>query len=514
MAVDNPGTETPPPAQSDTIVVPSKGTVDVLNNGEPIGTNKNLEAIFSKIEKGVKADEAVKDTMAKKAAPAPVKPAEDLTQPIADKKELEESDLNKKLTQIQDKKEEPVEEPADPREALKKAAEPKVETKVEVKDEPAKEDEVPEDELQVLAHDKPKTAKRIQALLKKIDSANSIVTETKKEAEAKSKRLIELESQLKDVKPTDPKQQEAVQAQLDELAMYRRQYSLEKDPAVKEKFDNRIEATSKPITDILTRNRAGEPLLKLINEEGGWFKFASSIKPVTLEGGVVTTYADLADRILGELPTMDRKAIETSVMENIQLTRDRERYFEEEKGKAKEYFTKQDEQFKQQNEAVQKQVQANQKMIDDWQKTMFEKEDWLKEKPVPPEASAAEKAAIESDNKYTKQLGQLLKQSVKVQELPKILEMVTDSIKYYDERRKTARLSDELKIARSERDAAKAEVDKIRSAGKSTPKAGSIASQKDSPSQQQKAKPASLEDAFDRLSRGEALSPTIQSQEE
>lgn len=512
MAENTPGAETPPTTQSDTIVVPSNGTVDVLNNGKPIGTNKNLDDIFNKIASGTSANEAVKQTMDKQPKPAPSpEKKEEAEHTPQDKKELEDSDLNKRLTQIQDKKEkeETPSDDTDPRASLIKKTTPKVEEVTPAKVPEAAQDDVAEEELQVLPHDKPKTAKRIQALLKKIDAERAIVTETKKEAQAKADALKELEGKLKEVKPTDPSQEAAIQQQLDELAMHRRQYALDKDPEVKTRFDSRIEAATKPVADVLKRNGLGDEWIKLIESEGGWVKFATSPKSVVLKDGNRSTYADLAEEMVKALPVMDRKSVENAMMEHIQVTRDKERYFEEEKGKAKEYFTKQEETSRKQQEEHQKIIQQNTKVIEDWQKASFDTQDFLKEKPVPPDATPEQKAAIEEDNAYTKQLGQLLKQTTKITELPKVLDMALDSVKYYDERRKSAKLGDEVKRLNIELKAAKAEVDKIRAAGKSTPKSGSIASQKDSPSQsQQKAKPDSLEAAFDKLARGESLSPS------
>ncbi len=488
--------------------MPANSTVDVLNNGEPIGTNKNLADIFSKIESGKPASDAIKETMQRQKQPEIAPAKTDAGIPTETKKELEESDLNKKLSQIQEKKEAPVEAaPADTREALLKKTEAKKEEETPTPVVPA--EEVPEDELKVLPHDKPKTAKRIEALLKKNASALETVANTKKEIEAKQTRLAELEAQLKEVKPVDPATDAAVKAQLDELAMYRRQYGLEKDPEVKAKFDTRIESATKPIAEVLKRNGLTDDWLKLISDEGGWVKFAQSSKQVGLADGKKLSYAEIADTFLSNLPTMDKRAVELAVMEHLQVTRDKERYFEEEKGKAKEYFTNQEQEQQKRYQAQQEQVKQSVKLIDDWQKQTLQ-EDWLKEKAIPADASADQKRAIEEDNVYTKQLGQLLQQHLKTTELPKVLDMAKEAVKYYDERRKTASLTRELAQAKKELSEAKAQVDKIRSSVKSTPKSGSIATQKDSPSQTaQKAKPDSLEAAFDKLARGESLGGVI-----
>ncbi len=506
MADENKGAETPPTSQvNEQTVVSKKETTEVIgNDGNPVGSNKALSSIFDKIEAGQPAAEAVREVMDKK--PAEIR-QEKKEEKIAEvKKEEEKSGLEKRLEESEKKAEETQELS---RENLRKQTEEKkpVPAQEQSKEPPAA-DEVPDEDLQVLPHDKPKTAKRIQALLKKIDSANSVVAETKKEADAKAAKLKELESKLSEVKAVDPTTDAAVKAQLDELAMYRRQYELEKDPEVKTKFDSRIESADKSVPEILKRNGADDGLLKLIEDEGGWYKFASSNRVISLKDGSKVSGAELADQIIGQLPLLDRKSVEASVMERIQVSRDKDRYIQEEKRKASDYFKNREQEVVKQTEQHQAQIKVALKTIEDWQKEAFEKNEFLKEKPVPSDASPEVKASIEEDNKYTKQLGALLKQSVAVTELPKVLDMVLDSVKFYDERRRTVRLTGEVAKLKADLAAKQAEIDKFRQGARSITRSGSIAgtsSDAKAAATARAAKPPSLEDAFNRIAAGERL---------
>src|SRR6185436_18362386 len=106
------------------------------------------------------------------------------------------------------------------------------------------------------------------------DTVNAEVAKTKAEAAEKATKLAEYEKKLSEVKTADPATEEKIKTQLDELAMYRRRYELDKDPNVKVKYDQRVEAAEKSIIETLKRRNAGEALLKLINDEGGWAKFS------------------------------------------------------------------------------------------------------------------------------------------------------------------------------------------------------------------------------------------------
>jgi hypothetical protein len=365
-----------------------------------------------------------------------------------------------------------------------------------------------EDDLKVLPHDKPKTAKRIQALLKKVDALNSTFTETKRQADEKAKRMSELEEQLKKVQSVDPTTTEAVKTQLDELRMFKRKYELDRDPEVKTKFDARVEYAEKGISDILAARQATPALLKLIADEGGWTKFAQSQSPVAVRGadGNMTTItaAEASENILSALPMVDRKRVESAMMEQIQIERDKKRFLEEETKRANEYFLEREEQTKKQSEVQKRSMEEASKLIEDFKTTAINERDWLKQEAVPPNATPEQRAEIEDSNAYRKQLAALLKKNLEVKDVPSMLGVVEDSVAYYAERRKTARLTDEVERLKAEIESSKKSLDKFKNASKSTPRSGSIAGGSSSSPAPTKSKiPQSLEEAFDAIEAGQ-----------
>lgn len=471
---------------------------------------QRLDALFSAAEKGAGIKAAIEaqsepPVPAKAKEPAPAKE----TPPPA--KPAESSDLDKRMTEQQNAKQAvETKKVDDAREALRKATETKaVETKpAEAKTTETKtdDDEVAEEELGVLPHDKPKTAKRIQAILKRAEQANAVVATTKAELDAKAKRLAELESELGKVKAVDPLQDERVKAQLDELAQYRRRYDIEKDPDFQSKFVGREQTAEQSITQLLKAKGAQDWLLNTIKEEGGWLKFTQSNKPITLttaDGDSTVSAAQFAEQIMNQLPFADRKALEVSTMEQIQLARERTRYMDENTKKAAEYFKQKEEEQVKSSAAYQKQLEEANKQIEAWQQEEFTKQEYLKLKEIPPDATPEEKAAIEDDNNYTRQLQSLHKKVIKTSDLPGLLEVAHDAVAYWAERRNAQRLSERLTKVETELQAKKAELDNYRKASRSVSRTGSIAGGSSTPDGAAKKAPRTLEETLDALERGE-----------
>lgn len=504
---------------SEETIITKQETTEVLdNNGNtsPSEGAKTLSDIFDKMleAKGEGEDPkgAINEVVQEKAA---------AEQPKAEQKQevqkqeatakTEASDLDKKLEEKQAAKDEVAKEEEVSRDSLRKMfdkAPEKEKAKTSEKDDAKGEvDDVPEEELQVLPYDKPKTAKRINALLSKIKQVESRETETRKQADEKAKRLSELEQELSTVKSSNPATDEKIKAQLDELAMYRRRYEMDSDPELREKFDTRIETQEIAILDHLKKRGATDELVKLIQNEGGWARFASSNNTMTLpdeDGGTrQVSMAELAETIVNALPLGERKAIEAAMMDQIQTQSARKLHYEDQVKKAKEYFSKRDEEGKKAAAEQQRQIEEARKSVEKWQSEV-EQSDWLKDKELPAKATAEQKQAIQEYNRYNSQLRSLLKKAVSTTDLNGMLEIVHDSVRYYDERRNTASLKREVDSLRSELQAKQAELDKFKGASRSVPRAGSVSSNATVPSAAEK-RPRSLEEAFDRLSRGEGL---------
>jgi hypothetical protein len=491
------------PVTSQETVVDTKITTETIDsNGKSIPPNQNLADIFNKIEAGTKAEDAVKEVMDKKPSKDDSNAKEvSVTSSHPDKKEDDKSEED-------DKKDD---SPSSLSDALDKGQ--KKDAKLEDKKEDKKVDEevIPEEELQVLPHDKPKTAKRISALLQKVAKVSEEVATTRKEKEEKEAKLKELEGKLATVKTIDPKTEEEVQEKLKELSMYRRRYELDKDPEVKSKFDDRIESASKSldstVPEILAKNGATQGLLDLVKTEGGWVKFSQSNRRITLAGGEEVTAAELADQIVDKLPFSDRKTLDAIVLEQIQLKRDKQRYIEEQVQVADKFFKEREENEAKNRQAFEKSIKDGEEVIAKWQKTVAEHNAFLKEKEVPANATPEQKKAIEEENSYARELNSVLKKNLSTKDLEGMLNIVLESVQYHQQRRETAKLVERTKRLEAELKAKQDEIDSFKKSGKTTPKSGSLigggggsSAKPDAPK-----KAATIEEAFAAIESGRGL---------
>lgn len=437
--------------ENDPSIVTKQESVEVLDSQGNSMPRSGLTSIFDKIEQGKAEGKTTSEILdSRTVSEGGTNP--DPEQPVKEGAQKEPTNLDKALEQPKEPKEEPVKEPA----------------KEPAKEPERKEEDVGDDELAVLPHDKPKTAKRIRALLDKIAKADAVVTETKKEAQEKAAKLQELQDQLSKVKTVDPATEEKVKQQLDELAQYRRRYELEKDPEVQSKFDSRISAADERIYGILKARGAGDALVNLIKEEGGWANFASSNRVIPLKGNSSQTASDLAQSILSELPYMEQRAIDAATIEQVQTKADRDHFFKEESRKAKVYF---EEREAAQKKAMEEQLQNQKASLAEVERFNHEilKSDFLQERKIPENATPEQRAAIEEDNKWAQQIRQEHQRYYNAKTLPEILGVVKDAVLYHNERHKVARLTAEL-------NAAKATLERFKKAGQSTARSGSIAS--------------------------------------
>jgi hypothetical protein len=515
---------------------PAATTTTVLdNNGNDLRQENSLSDIFSKIESG-KADgkdtsdviQEVQKTrdeeLAKAEAEAAKAPAEKAPEEPAapdEPKADEPTELEKRLAKTQEGKTEPAKEEPKKEEVSRDAlrnTEPKAQEKPADAPEDAKGKiklkdgtEVDEADLKVQPHDSPRTEKRILGLLAKIDKVSEIEATTKKELAERDAKLKELQAELEKVKTVDPKTQDDIKQQLDELKMYRRRYELDKDPDLKAKFDTRIESSEASIAKSLKDTGAGEGLLGLIKEEGGWNKFAQSNRSVTLTDGSKVTAAQLADQVLQQLPLGTRKVIESSMVEQIATAREKENYFKEQTQTAVKYFEEREQAQAKQTQQQQEYVKSVQKQIDDWVKDQEAKADWLKEDPVPADAKAEAKKELEESNEYKGKLKQLMKQALQTKDVQGALEITRDSVQMFWEKRQKEKLAVEVASLRKQLDAKQKEIDKFHSASRTTPRSGNTIASRAEGEAPVKQKFNSLEETFDaiasgRLSRSEILS--------
>lgn len=456
---------------SDANIVTKTDQVEVLNpDGSPLVHNQTLSDIFDKVEAGTKVEDAVREVMTNGQEPQ-----------AQNKQELF------------DKKQEEVVSPD---------AEVKPDTEVKPDASATTEEVVPDEEMQVLPHDKPKTAKRIRALLTKIDSANAVQATTRKELDEKASKLQALEEELKKSKSADPVITDEIKTQLDELKMYRRKYELDNDPEIKTKFDSKISSSEEAIILLLKNKSAGEGLLNIIKEEGGWSKFADSKRDIRMADGSDVPANELAETILGNLSYRERREVDVSVNEQIRLNREKEMFMQEEVKRADSFFSERQKMTQLEHEKAQAEFEKNKKLVDEWHSKLETENEWLKEKVIPEGSKPEEKAAIEDDNKHTKQIRDIAREYIKVKSLPEALNMVGDAVKYHQERRENAKLHDKIKALEQRVQ----EFEKFKSAGRTTTKPGSIAGGGNTTIEPQRtpARQKSLEDMLDEMEQGKS----------
>jgi len=473
-----------------TTVVPTQVTTETLDtNGNNLPVNRELNEIFDKIAGGAKSSEAISEVMDKKpsskkqeAKPAEGEPEKQVTEKVTSShpEDTSSASLGDELTKVSEKK-------AADRDSA------------ESEKTPAKQEEtVTDDELKVLPQDKPKTAKRIQALLKRIEDVSAAEATTKSELAARDAKLKELESQLSSVKTLDPKTEEEIAATKKELGMFRRRYELDKDPEIKQKFDSRIEQADQAIPDILKKNNAGEALLGLIKEEGGWFNFSKSQRLVTMADGSKVSASELADQIVSALPFSDRKNVDSLAVEQISLRREKDRFIEAELKAADEFFKQREEENNRGAAEYQKQVKDAEEAIKKWRDKVAVENSFLKDKPIPPDATPEQKKEIEEENKASKEVNEYLQKSLQTKDIDGMLEIVLDATKFHHEKREKAKLASELAKVKAELKAKADELDSFKKSGRTTTKAGSLSGGGAPPSTRPE-KPKSLEDAFAAL---------------
>ncbi len=451
-----------------------KTTEVIDSNGKSLSESRSaLGDIFDKMASGESAETAIK----KVAAPEKRKLFED---PVVQ----DENPVDTGVV-IEKKKEEPV---------VKQEEIPE-----------KKEDEVTDEELTVLPHDKPKTAKRIEKLLKKLSDAESEKATTRKDAEDRAKRVAELEAEIGKVKSVDPLANEQVKKHLDELAMYKRRYALENDPEVKARFDDRVAGAETGIQKMLADVGTPESLVEMIKSEGGWIKFADSNRTIKLVTGKEMTAAEISETIRNALPLSERRKLEAMEMEQTQAKRDKDVYFSEEQKKASDWFAAQEGQTKAQQEAQRKAFEDATKYVGQWKNKLTTDSEWLRPRDIPSTATPAQKAEIEDHNKHVKQLQSQMEKYLNAKDLDGMLEVVADAVKYHQERRNIASLLTEKGKLELALKAKQDELDRFKKASSAVPRGGSLSSPHPQSQEGANKAPPSLEDAFDRIAAGKSV---------
>lgn len=329
-------------------------------------------------------------------------------------------------------------------------------------------DEVPEDQRRVLPHDKPDTAKRIKAILAERDAARQEAAAAKTEYEAAKKAPATPPEELLRLK----QEHEAAQG---ELLRLRRLHEIHNDPEFATKYREPVKQAEKSIEETLKRNGLTEPVLKVIQDAGGFSSFSRSTKTFTVnepdpenEGQmkpVSRTAGELARSWLASLPVADAEMIRASLGKQALLQDEEKNAIAQAQAEAKGYFENQTKAQREAAEAANRTQQQTMAEYKAWLKSTDESVEWLKDRSLPDNATPEQKAEVQRYNEFNKQLRDKLRKD-------------PTNAKEYGELKLEAAEAHHLRRTLGDKDAEiaalKEQLSRAKGAMRTTPKAGSI----------------------------------------
>lgn len=370
----------------------------------------------------------------------------------------------------------PKEEP--PRKYLPKAEvkeEPKEEKKTAVSadDAPpapktAEDTPVPDDHKRVLPHDKPDTAKRIKALLADKEAARAEATAAKAALDEAKKAPSTPPEEL-------AKLREEHEAAQKDLMRYRRLHDIDSDKEFAAKYREPVKQVEASIETTLKKNGLTDPVMEVIRKEGGFAAFSRSQKTFTVnepdpDDSTKTiptsrTAAELSRSWLNSMNPADSELVRASLGKQQLLKEEEKNAIAQAQDEAKTYFEGQTAAQRQQAEAAQQKAQAASKEYQDWVAEAKEKTEWLKDRPIPDNATPEQKAEITRHNEFNEQLRARLEKN-------------PANVKEYGELKLEAAEAHHLRRTLGDKDARIAELEaqlsKSKNALRTTPKGGSL----------------------------------------
>lgn len=308
----------------------------------------------------------------------------------------------------------------------------------------------------------------------------------------------ELEAKLKEQesKATNPtkvddaevaKLRETLQAREDENLKYKRILQLSDDTEVAKRFDAPVKAAEEGIAKVLTGYSLGQPTLDLIAKEGGFAAFSKSGKMLTVPVEqddpenpgqkkivrIQKSASEITREWLNNMAPADAEAIREGMREQIAANKQRQKFFEDEGAKAKEFYAQQKTQAVAQTA---EQVESAKKIAAEYEGWVAKTEaetPWLKEQAIAADATPDAKKSAEEHNKHVAEVKAFMKKPpATVQEYQTL---VYDAAEARHLRRtgpqKDARIKElEAQLAR------------VQGASSTTPKRGSIMATPPSPS--------------------------------
>jgi hypothetical protein len=329
---------------------------------------------------------------------------------------------------------------------------------------PTANEEVPEDQRQVLPHDKPETARRIRALLDDKKKLAKELEDARKVAVAKpTENNVEEFNKLKEehTKATD------------ELLKFRRRYEVDNDETFKKTYDEPVSHAEASIESTLKKYQLGDTTFKAIKDEGGFAAFSRSSKTFQVqqkgEDGemrtVQITAGELARQWLDKIPVADAEFIKQSLGKQQMLTEEKKTAVQRAVDESKQFFEQRQLESKKQQDAAKASEAELTKKYQDWYKTATESTEWLKDKDVPENASEAQKKQIKETNEFNKQLRDGLNSHPKTSEEYYTLRM--EAAETHHLRREMGSREERIKSL-------EAELSRVKGGTRTTPKAGSL----------------------------------------
>jgi hypothetical protein len=345
-------------------------------------------------------------------------------------------------------------------------------------------------EVESLKTGKQETKDRYASLLRELKSAREQGDLTKREFEQAKKDLDATKQSAeaaskKAVVPEDVLKQQ--QAEREELAMLRRQYQLERDPELKKNFDDRIDSVEQSISKTLTEAGLAPKAVELIQKSGGWSAFSRSKAPMAWTDVEIDrdtgdkkevirhgTQAEYARYVLERIDPADSAAVNARSGEQTLLRDGRQRFIDEEKKKAGEYFGSLEKKFKESQEATQANLQKLTKAYDDWAEETFKNNDLLKDEVASVTATPEEKKAIEEANADRSTIREYVKAQAKTTSLGGYQELVMNAVKGLFATRITEAAESEIEALTKKLAEKDEELAKVRGGNRSVTRGGSL----------------------------------------
>jgi hypothetical protein len=367
-------------------------------------------------------------------------------------------------------------------------------------------------EVESLKTGKRETKERFSTILRELKAEREAGNMTKKEYEASKAEINALKAKLEEASkgvkiPEDVIKQQ--QTEREELAMFRRQYDLERDPQVKKEFDDLIKSNEDGICKTLSEAGVPEKAIEMVKNSGGWAAFSKSREPMSWNefddnGEVVTkrgTKADYAATVTRVIDSADNAAIQARVGQQFLLKDRRSQFIAEEKKRALDYFSNREAQMNSLSEGQKYMIKKAKDDYLSWADKMEKEAEWLKEQAINDKASAEEKARIEALNKHTQEVKQYIRSARDATTLDGFSKFVERGAKGLRDSFEVEPLRKTVQEQIKQIESLKSELSKVRSGGRSVPKSGGVTASGEPKTETRKTTASTVDDILNDLDK-------------